>query len=121
MSGFDIVSSALGKALQATELSQRTIANNIANISTPGFKRGHVDFQSALERAVATGNPKAVESFEPSVTVDNGTAMKLDGNNVDLNDEMVALAKNTLMSGAYVNLISSRVGALRYVISDGRR
>ena len=40
----------LNKAADASWLRQQTIANNIANVDTPDYKRQDVDFESVLER-----------------------------------------------------------------------
>ena len=54
---FDSVSiTALNSALDGLALRQRVIANNIANIQTPGFHAGKVSFESALADAVASGS-----------------------------------------------------------------
>ena len=48
-SAFDYIN-VLDKAADASWLRESTLANNIANATTPGFKRYDVDFQSLLER-----------------------------------------------------------------------
>jgi flagellar basal-body rod protein FlgG len=42
--------------MQAQQLSVDTIANNLANVNTPGFKRNRVSFQDLLYREVARAN-----------------------------------------------------------------
>ena len=56
----DVTSSALRSALAACPLRQRVIADNIANIETPGFRAGKVKFEDALRSAVADGGTPAV-------------------------------------------------------------
>ncbi len=46
---FDYIN-VLDKAADASWLRESTLANNIANATTPDFKRYDVDFQSLLER-----------------------------------------------------------------------
>ena len=120
MSQFDIITTGLEKALQATELHQKVLANNIANISTPGFKRSTVNFQESLSRVMGSGDSEKISGYAPTVSIDNSTIAKLDGNNVDLNVEMTQLAKNQLMNQAYLNLLHRRHSMMRYVSSDGR-
>lgn len=103
----------LEKGLIATDLSQKVIANNIANISTPGFKRATVNFQDALASAVSSGSESNVENTNATVSIDNSTTGKLDGNNVDLNVEMTDLAKNQLMNQAFTNLLSVRFAMIK--------
>lgn len=83
---FDSVSiTALNSALDGLALRQRVIANNIANIQTPGFHAGKVSFESALADAVASGSGAATatvaRSLEPTRT---------DGNNVNLDEETLS-------------------------------
>ena len=51
----DATMSALHYALNGLALRQRTIADNIANIETPGFLAGKVSFEDALRSSVADG------------------------------------------------------------------
>ena len=48
----DTTMSALHQALSGLSLRQRTIADNVANIETPGFMAGKVDFETSLKRAL---------------------------------------------------------------------
>ncbi|MGQ9824805.1 MAG: flagellar basal body rod protein FlgB, partial [Desulfotomaculales bacterium] len=44
----------LKKQLDASALMQKVIANNLANINTPGFKKSSVRFLDALREALDT-------------------------------------------------------------------
>ena len=46
----------LNKAANASWLREETLANNLSNVNTPGYKRRDVDFQSVLKREL--GNMK---------------------------------------------------------------
>jgi flagellar basal-body rod protein FlgB len=83
---FDSVSSvALHSALNGLALRQRVIADNVANIQTPNFHAGKVNFEAALADAVANGNgavtPTVGQSLEPA---------REDGNNVNLDEETLS-------------------------------
>lgn len=83
---FDSVTSvALSSALDGLALRQRTIANNIANVNTPGYHARRVSFEDALSRSVAAGDGRAsattAESLEPT---------QLNGNNVNLDTETLS-------------------------------
>lgn len=80
---FDSVSFvALNSALDGLALRQRVIADNVANIQTPGFLAGRVSFEHELSDAVAHGSgaarPSVARSLEPT---------REDGNNVNLDAE----------------------------------
>ena len=51
----DVTMTALHSALRGLSTRQRVIADNVANIQTPGFRAGRVDFESALGDALANG------------------------------------------------------------------
>jgi flagellar basal-body rod protein FlgB len=80
----DVTSVALHSALSGLSLRQRVTANNIANISTPGFRAGRVSFEDSLRQAVENGSPAdAASSISGS-----GEAPRLeDDNNVNLDRE----------------------------------
>ncbi|MGN6331573.1 MAG: flagellar basal body rod protein FlgB [Motilibacteraceae bacterium] len=82
----DVTTVALHSALNGLAMRQRTIADNIANIQTPGFLAGKVQFESALKDAVASGQspavaPSVARSLEPT---------REDGNNVNLDEETLS-------------------------------
>ena len=49
----DVTSSALHSALSGLAQRQRVTADNIANLQTPGFLAGRVDFESGLRYQLA--------------------------------------------------------------------
>ena len=110
---FDYIN-VLDRAADAAWQRNEAISNNIANVDTPGYKRQDVAFESVLQQAL--GN-KRYESMDDKVAnVDlsrlRGRAYldyanysyRLDGNNVDIENENVMLAENQLK---YQGLISS--------------
>ncbi len=84
---FDSVTSVtLHSALRGLAARQRVIADNIANVQTPGFLAGRVQFEDALRSAVASGEspdvqPTIARSLEPT---------REDGNNVNLDTETIS-------------------------------
>lgn len=79
---------------------REAISNNIANLNTPNFKTKDVSFVSPFEKRmeIFKTNKKHLDfnSNEKGFVVNErtGTAVRTDGNNVDLNKEMVELMKN---------------------------
>ncbi|GAB7388212.1 flagellar basal body rod protein FlgB [Bacillaceae bacterium] len=125
----------LQKSLEAAALRQRTIANNIANVSTPHYKRQEVVFESLLKEALEKrsafvgrrthprhlliGNaPETLPSA--NVVTETNTVMQNNGNNVDIDAEMSQLAKNSLWYNALVTQLNHELGQLRLAIT-GRR
>lgn len=125
----------LTKGLDAAQLRQDTIANNIANVDTPGFKASHVEFESYMQEALKQddgfqakttrdkhiqfgGNDDAMD-VQPAVIRDESTSMRLDGNNVDIDQQMTDMAKNTIYYNTIVMKLNGELSRLKLVI-DGR-
>jgi flagellar basal-body rod protein FlgB len=120
------------KALDAASMRNSVIANNLANVDTPGFKRSEVKFEDELARALSKpggitgrrtnekhlpiGTQSATE-VAPRLEVQHDTSMRNDGNNVDIDREMAALAKNTILYNVLVQQISGEFQKLKSVIS----
>lgn len=117
---WDITSIALEKSLEATQLRQSVLANNIANQTTPGFKRSDVSFADQLSQAVAANDPAAAESVQPQVVQDNSSTMSADGNNVNLETEMSDMSENQIQSSMLTDLLSKRIGDIQYAIREGK-
>ena len=110
---FDYIN-VLDRAADAAWQRNEAISNNIANVVTPGYKRQDVAFESVLQQAL--GNNRYVSMDDKVANVDlsrlRGRAYvdyanysyRLDGNNVDIENENVMLAENQLK---YQGLISS--------------
>lgn len=109
------------KALDATLLRLNTINNNITNAETPGFKRQDVSFQAQLSKEIDRVGPKGIDldAIEPKVYTDGGSyAMRMDGNNVDIDKEMAELAKTKLRYETLVQRASSQVGRYKYILQN---
>lgn len=121
----------LQQGLNATTLRQRVIANNVANINTPGFKKSYVSFEDQLKAAIESGggplkgtHPLHIETtdmgVQPEVKQVKDTSMRYDGNNVDIDEEMVNLAAATIQYDAISQGLIDRFSLLSTVIG-GRR
>ncbi|NIM06550.1 MAG: flagellar basal body rod protein FlgB [Armatimonadetes bacterium] len=121
----DVASAALEKALDGTAARHRTLANNIANVDTPGFRRREVAFHDALRGALKSANDSEqtlarLKRVRPRKFVDRTRSARADGNTVNIETEMGELAKNTLEYEADVQLLLSKLRMLRTAISGGR-
>lgn len=110
---FDYVN-VLQKAADASWLRNDVLANNIANIDTPGYKRQDVDFETQLKQALRSTRFKTVDSRVSDInttelnarvyTDSSGFSYRLDGNNVDIDTETTELAANQIK---YNGLVTS--------------
>jgi len=124
----------LEKGLTASWTRNAVIRNNIANVETPGFKASDVEFETLMARAIQGGGFKGTKTHpghrdigvgNPSsvnmrVIKRNDTAMRMDGNNVDIEAENVKLAQNSLYYNTLVEKMNSELRRLRMAISEGR-
>lgn len=125
----------LEKALDAAWMKNEVIANNIANVNTPGFKKSYVSFEDQMASAASEfqlGSVQKDSKFlpigndarsisSPVVMQESFTSVRKDGNNVDVDVEMAELAKNTIKFNAIISQISRQFENLRTAISEGRR
>ncbi|HEY8450564.1 MAG TPA: flagellar basal body rod protein FlgB, partial [Bacillota bacterium] len=129
---------ALEQALHGVAARQAAITQNVAHVETPGYIRQDVRFREALHAALAGPSQRLplgrsderhlpglrdglVAAVEPQPVLDPAAATRADGNTVSLDQEMALLAANALEYQVLARQLSMRLGALRMVISEGRR
>ena len=110
----DITTRTLNEAMTGLSMRQRTIADNLANIETPGFLAGKVDFESSLRLALRSGeDPRTTElatarSLEPT---------RANGSNVNLDEEAVAGQETLLTQQLIAQALTGKFRSLRTAIS----
>ena len=120
----------LERALDASSMRFWALSNNIANANTPDYKRLDVDFSTALRDASNAG--AALEATHAahlpartpgsdSVLGRRNSSMRVDGNSVDVEFEMVRAAENSIYFAALSRQLSDRFQRLRLAITEGRR
>lgn len=114
---FDTTDLVLQRGLQGAGLRQQVLANNLANANTSGFKRSDVDFQSSL--AAAIGSQSGVQSLAFQPQTDTTSAMRADGNNVDVDQETSSLTENSVQYEAMLSVAKARMQMLRTAIGGG--
>jgi flagellar basal-body rod protein FlgB len=112
---FDTTQIGLERALSGSSLRQQAIAQNIANVNTPGYRRQDVDFQSALQAAWDQGS-SSVERVTPSVETDTSSVMRADGSSVDIDTEAAEQAKNGLTYEAVSQVMKTRISIIKSAI-----
>ena len=111
-SGLFTQNSILESSMQASQLRNQVILNNIANDDVPGFKKQIVTFENTLLDAInasrRTGTSLDLAKVQPKVTtIHQNFNYRMDGNNVDMETEMVDLYQNSVrydtMASAVIN------------------
>jgi len=118
----DKASMTLSRALDGYAARHKTIANNIANAETPGYKRSEVHFEEDLKAAFNTSGSssakKKIAEVNPEVELDTDSPARPDGNNVNIDKEVADLAKNSLSYKAATTLLELKGNTLKYVITE---
>ena len=107
------VEGVLHAALRGLSLRQRTIADNIANIETPGYRARKVKFEEALHGALEDGSSPA--SVRPSVQ-DSLETTRLNGSNVNLDQETMSHLDTTMRYQLAIRALDGKYGLIREAI-----
>jgi flagellar basal-body rod protein FlgB len=122
---------ALLRSMDASSLRQKAIADNVANVNTPGYKRVEVSFENELSKALdpnqlqgARTDPGHMEIGRPDLLSLHPDAYRPKDptqpgqiNNVDIDMEMAKLAENQILFSADVKLLQDRVDTIRSAVS----
>lgn len=110
------------KALDFLWGRQGVTLNNIANVDTPGFKSQHLTFERELaSRMQSTGSgpasaarqKQAISGSRAGIQVTRGESSRLDGNNVNMDQEQVDLVRAAYEYQAMVNSFNNDISRLR--------
>ncbi|MDR0525192.1 MAG: flagellar basal body rod protein FlgB [Spirochaetaceae bacterium] len=104
------------RAMDVSLLRRSVIANNLANAEVPNFKRSDVNFETELKKALESEkNAPAIEmsrtkdqhisnwqpldyrNVQPRRVVDFNSASNNNGNNVDVDHELMAGLENQML------------------------
>ncbi len=108
----DLTIDAIRAALNGITAQQHAIANNMANTETPGFIATKVSFEGQLKNAIDAGDPR---SAAVEVTKSNEPT-NIQGNNVQVDDEHVAMIESNLQYTLMVQAVNSKFSLLRTAI-----
>lgn len=115
--GSDSVGMTLRAALDGLALRQRVVANNVANLDTPGFRAEVVDFETSLRSALADGS--LTDGTAPAATTSlANTPVGPNGNNVDLQSETMTAMQASLRYQLMTRAVSDRFALVRTAIGS---
>ena len=113
------------KAADASWARLKVINNNLANVSTPNFKRSDVEFEGFLAKELrGSGNLDErirkvnLDRLDYSVYADNTElSYRKDGNNVDIDVETTYQTETQLKYKALMDSITNEFSRIRTVLN----
>ena len=116
----------MDKAADAAWQRNTAISNNIANQSTPGYKRQEVDFEGTLRRELSKFEYVSLDEKVSDLHLDHltttaytdaeGYSYRLDGNNVDPEQEYGELISNRIRYNALIDSMTKEFQRIKSVI-----
>ena len=119
----------LKKGMDLSTERHLLISGNISNAETPGYKAVDIEFSKQIQEAMGggdhlnmqTSNHKHLGSASAngeSEVFEEADAARSNGNNVNMDKEMVKLAENQIMYNAMAQIISKRSSMVRSAITE---
>jgi flagellar basal-body rod protein FlgB len=109
----DPIARALGAAIDGLDARQQAISANLANVETPGYLARTVSFEDSLRSAIGGGDPSNMQ-----ITVGRSVAAtRVNGNNVNVDSEMMLASENVLAQRLMVQSLNSKYAVLRTAIT----
>jgi flagellar basal-body rod protein FlgB len=116
------MTSLIEKALRVRTSYHKVISGNIANVATPGYKEKDIDFRKEIGRAIHSGANSSVINSGVEVTEkpENEGLSSIDGNSVNVEDQMVKLTENQVMFHSLIQIAAKRFSMMKFLIREGR-
>ena len=106
--------------MDVSAMRHAAIASNLANVSTPGYKRVDLSksFEDELKARINSRDAEAISSSVPRTETDTMTPeTRADGNNVQIDRELLELSTNTMNFDALTNFASGSLKQLKMAIT----
>jgi flagellar basal-body rod protein FlgB len=114
------------QAIDATWYKQKVISNNMANLTTPGYKARNVEFSVVLDEEMTRGrgrneasrtangrNGQPVGGLAVETSMSSSTRQVLDENNVDIEAERAKLIDTQYQYAALIDSLNSEYKNIR--------
>jgi flagellar basal-body rod protein FlgB len=108
----------LEAGLRGAAQRQALLANNLANLDTPGFRRSDTIFEKVLADAIEDNNVADLNENEAWVFTPGTSPVNEMGNNVSLDGEVGEMVKNAAMYKTYVRLLARMYRQIDMAIRD---
>ncbi len=119
---------ALGRQMTAAVAKQTVASGNLANLDTPGYKTRAVTFDDVLDQQLQVSLHAASSGQSVAAAADgggqaeevDGLPMRRDGNNVQLDRELLGMTQASVDFGAAQTALAAKFRLVRYAINEGR-
>ena len=111
----------LNKGLDLSYNRHSVLSGNIANADTPGYQSRDVDFTEHLRLQLNSVDNFGPKASAPTPEFREDVPPSLNGNQVDLEIEMVEMTSNRMFYELTFEVISRNFNILRYAIDEGGR
>ena len=108
------------KMLDAAHDRHQAISSNIANVETPGYKRQDVsaDFATEMQKLAKAGDLQKIQQLTPKLVNDlNSPSVRADGNNVQIDNELLKMATNATEYEFLAKYTSNSLNRLKTAIT----
>lgn len=124
----DAIMRALGRQMNVAVAKQVVASGNLANLDTPGYRTRALDFDEVLAREVGKttlagsvpGHIGGAPSGAGSVREVEGLQSRRDGNNVQLDRELLEMTKASGDFTKAQTALAAKFRLIRYAINEGR-
>jgi len=119
-----------GKELDRLVLKNELIASNVANVDTPGFKSKDVTFTREFDDQMEALKMKSTNSKHMLPTTgqtelgrisQNEEPGRPDGNNVNIDDEMLKLTQNNINYNIVIMFLKRKLDGLKETIKEAAK
>jgi len=120
---FDNTVSLLATTMDYVFRRHEIIAENLANVETPNYIAKDMPFQAVLKAAMDRAERQPTENprfATPQVLWDATGELRTDGNNVNAENEMMKLTKNTVLFNAVSELAKYKFTTLKTAMAPER-
>lgn len=123
------ITAALGRQMTQAVARQAVAASNLANLDTPGYRTREVEFADVLAGQLSTGTLTTTDARHLTTAGSAGTpgereaaglAPRRDGNNVQLDRELLSMTRAAGDFSAAQTVLAAKFRLVRYAINEGR-
>lgn len=108
----------LSRAMSKTAERQSLLVNNLANVNTPGYKRKDSDFNILLEGNMSNFDQDVANRTRGAMQAEK-SSLRLDGNNVDMEFEVMSIAQTEARFNTLADLTARYFSGLKNIIREG--